>query len=250
MSQTDRALPPAKSEGTVARWRRRREGSEWIPRTLAWLVFRYMQLVQATSRVIYEPGNPLLTYRDQLPGIGTLWHGTQFMLAPIRPPDVPVRILISNHRDGEVTARIAAKFGAGTVRGSRGRAKSWLRKGGVSAFLELQASLDEGHTVILTADATFGTARRAGLGPVALARASGKAIVGIGVAASRRIVINSWDRAIVPLPFSRIAIVATPVIRVPADATETVMEEKRRELEDALNAATDRASQIAARRQS
>jgi lysophospholipid acyltransferase (LPLAT)-like uncharacterized protein len=166
----------------------------------------------------------------------------------VRPPDVPVRVLVSHHRDGEVTARVAEKFGAGTVRGSRGKAKSWLKKGGVSAFLELKASLDEGFTVILTADSTLGVARRAGPGVVALARASGKAIVGIGIAASRRVVVNSWDRTVVPLPFGTIAVVPTPVIWVPGDATDAVMEEKRRELEEALNAATDRAYQIAERR--
>jgi lysophospholipid acyltransferase (LPLAT)-like uncharacterized protein len=248
MSETQPTLPRLKTESALARWRRRRQEAEWIPRVLARLAYWYMQLVKATSRVVFEPENPFVTYRDALPGIGTLWHGNQFLIAPVRPPDVPVRILISNHRDGEITARVAHKFGAGTIRGSGERSTRWLRKGGVSAFLELRASLDEGYTVIMTADSTRGVARRAGPGVIALARASGKAIVGIGIAASRRVVVNSWDRTVVPLPFSRIAVVATPVLWVPADASEAVMEDKRRELEDALNAATDRAHAIADRR--
>jgi lysophospholipid acyltransferase (LPLAT)-like uncharacterized protein len=249
MSETQPTLPQVKSEGALARWRRRREGSEWIARILATGAYWYTRLVKATSRVVFEPANPLVMYRDALPGIGTLWHGNQFLIAPIRPSDVPVRILISNHRDGEITARVAQRFGAGTVRGSGGgRSTRWLRKGGVGAFLELRASLDEGYTVILTADATRGAARRAGLGVIALAKASGRAIVGIGIAASRRIVVNSWDRTVLPLPFGRIAVVATPVIWVPADASDALMEDKRRELEEALNAATDRAYQIAGRR--
>jgi lysophospholipid acyltransferase (LPLAT)-like uncharacterized protein len=245
MSDTQPTLRRVKTEGALARWRRRREGSEWIARTLASAAYWYARLVQATNRAVFEPANPLLMYRDQLPGIGTFWHGNQFLIAPIRPPDIPVRILISQHRDGEITARVAEKFGAGTVRGSGGRSRRWLKKGGVTAFLELCSSLEEGFTVILTADSTRGTARRAGPGVIALARASGKAIVGIGIAASRRIVVNSWDRTVLPLPFGRIAVVATPVIRVPADASDALMEEKRRELEKALNAATERAYQIA-----
>jgi lysophospholipid acyltransferase (LPLAT)-like uncharacterized protein len=245
MSETQPALPRVKTEGVLARWRRRREGSEWIPRTLAALAYWYVRLVNATNRVVFEPGNPFLMHRDALPGIGTFWHGNHFLIGPLQTPGVPVRILISNHRDGEITARVVGRFGAGTIRGSGGRSTRWLRKGGVGAFLELRASLDDGFTVILTADSTMGTARRAGPGVIALARASGKAIVGIGIAASRRIVVNSWDRTVLALPFGRIAVVATPVIRVPQDASDAMMEEKRRELEDALNAATDRAEQIA-----
>ncbi len=246
MAETQPTLPRAKTEGTLARWRRRRHGQDWIPRLLASAAYRYMRLVQATNRFIYDPENPFVTYRDLLPGIGTMWHGTQFLISAVRPADVPVRILVSNSRDGEVTARIAAKFGAGTVRGSAGG--RWLRKGGVGAFLELRASMEEGYTVILTADTTAGQFRKAGMGLIALAKASGKGIVGIGIASSRCLVIKSWDRTIVPLPFGRIAVAATPPILVPDDASDDLMEEKRLELETALNAATERAEQIARRR--
>ena len=249
MSETQPTLPRVKARSGFARFLRRLNSSYWVPATLAALAAWYMKLVYATSRVIYEPENPFVLYRPFLPGIGTLWHGNQFLLAPIRPPEVPVRILISNHRDGEITARVARRFGAGTVRGSGGGgSKRWLRKGGVSSFLALRDSLDEGYTVILTADSTLGKARRAGEGIIALSRASGRPIVGIGIAARPRIVFNSWDRTVLPLPFCRIAVVATPPVAVPAEAGDAVMEEKRRELEDALNAATERAYQITDRR--
>jgi lysophospholipid acyltransferase (LPLAT)-like uncharacterized protein len=155
---------------------------------------------------------------------------------------------VSNHRDGEVTARVIHKFGVETIRGSGSRSTRWLKKGGVEAFLGLRSSLAEGYTVVLTADSTRGASRQAGTGVIALARASGRGIVGIGVAANRRVVINSWDRTVVPLPFARIAVVAAPVVMVPADADDTLMEAKRRELEDAMNAATERAYEILGRR--
>ena len=60
--------------------------------------------------------------------------------------------------------------------------------------------------------------------------------------------LNSWDSTVLPLPFARIAVVAVPVVIVPPDADEAVMEAKRRELEDAMNAATERAYQIVGRR--
>jgi lysophospholipid acyltransferase (LPLAT)-like uncharacterized protein len=248
MTEAQPLLPRLKRRSALSRWMRRLEGSEWVPRTLAAVGAWYVRLIQATTTLVFEPENPFVLYRDVLPGIGTLWHGNHFLIASIKPADVRVRILVSNHRDGEVTARVIHKFGVETIRGSGSRSTRWLRKGGVEAFLGLRASLAEGYTVVLTADSTRGVSRRAGPGVIALARASGRGIVGIGVAANRRVVINSWDRTVVPLPFARIAVVAAPVVMVPADADETLMEAKRRELEEAMNAATERAFDILARR--
>ena len=166
--------------------------------------------------MLYDPVDPFVAYRDDLPVVGTSWHGTLIPLA-IRPAPagVPVRILVSNHRDGEVAARIAQKLGYGTVRGSGGRNTRWVEKGALAGFLGLRASLAEGATVLLTAEAPRDGRERAGLGSVVLARMTGRPLVGLGVAASRAIRVNSWDKAVVPLPFGRIAIVPTPLIRVP-----------------------------------
>jgi len=95
----------------LSRWLRRLEHSEWVLRTLAAIAAGYVRLIRATTQVRFEPGNPFILYRDALPGIGTLWHGNQFLIATIKPPDVWVRILISKHRDGEITARLVHKFG-------------------------------------------------------------------------------------------------------------------------------------------
>jgi len=248
MTEAQPTLPQLKRRSAISRWMRRLEGSEWLARALATLGAGYVRLLRATTRVVFEPENPFVLYRDVLPGIGTMWHGNQFLITSMKPADVAVRILVSNHRDGELTARMARKFGVETIRGSGSRSTRWLKKGGVEAFLGLRDSLAEGYTVILTADGTRGVARRAGPGIIALARASGRGIVGIGVAANRRVVLNSWDRTVLPLPFARIAVVAAPVVMVPADADDAVMEAKRRELEDAMNAATERAYQIVGRR--
>jgi len=248
MTEAHPSLPRFRRRTAISRWMRKLEGSEWVPRTLAAVGAWYVRLIQATTTLVFEPENPFVLYRDVLPGIGTLWHGNHFLIGSIKPADVRVRILVSNHRDGEVTCRVIHKFGVETIRGSGSRSTRWLKKGGVEAFLGLRSSLAEGYTVVLTADGTRGVSRQAGTGVIALARASGRGIVGIGVAANRQVVINSWDRTVVPLPFARIAVVAAPVGMVPADADETLMEAKRRELEDAMNAATERAYEILGRR--
>ncbi len=219
--------------------------SESVARMLGNCAYGYFRFVRMTSSMVYEPANPFEHYRDEFPVIGTMWHGHHFILPFVRPDDAPVRVLISNHRDGTVNAVMSERFGLEAVRGSGGRnPRKAVRKGAVRGLLRLKASLQEGYTVVLTADISKGQARRAGLGVVTLARMSGRPIVGVGLAASRRIVADSWDRSVIALPFSTMAAVSTPLVRVPRDASDSVLEEKRRELEDALNAATDRAYEI------
>jgi lysophospholipid acyltransferase (LPLAT)-like uncharacterized protein len=80
---------------------------------------------------------------------------------------------------------------------------------------------------------------------VKLASVSGRAIYPIAVATSRRLEMNTWDRTAINLPFGRGGRVAGEPIRVPADADEAALEAARRAVERSLNAATERAYQLA-----
>ena len=84
-------------------------------------------------------------------------------------------------------------------------------------------------------------ARRAGRGIVLLARESGRPIFPVALATSRRYVLDNWDRTTINLPFSRGAAVCGEPVHVPADATDAMLEQYRRQVEDNLNAASARA---------
>jgi hypothetical protein len=100
----------------------------------------------------------------------------------------------------------------------------------------------------MTADISNLAPRRAGLGIVSLARVSGRPIIPIAYASSRRIDITSWDRATINLPFSRAVCAVGEIVEVPPDAGDDLLEAKRLEVENALNAATERAYALADRR--
>jgi lysophospholipid acyltransferase (LPLAT)-like uncharacterized protein len=120
----------------------------------------------------------------------------------------------------------------------------FIRKGGVGAFRALLDALNDNYSVALTADVPK-IARVAGLGIVMLARESGRPIVPIALASSRRIVLNNWDKTTINLPFSRGAAVCGEPVWVPAGASDETLERCRRQLEENLNAATARAYAIA-----
>ena len=83
-----------------------------------------------------------------------------------------------------------------------------------------------------------------GLGIVKLASMSGRTIVPIAIATSRRIELDTWDRTAVNLPLGRGARIVGPLVRVPRGADGATLENCRRAVEAALNTATKRAYDI------
>ncbi len=205
----------------------------------------FIRLIGRTSRVVHEPAGLYAGYDLETPLIITMWHGQHFLLPVVKRRDHDVRVLISRHRDGELNARVAQKLGVGVIRGSAAREPSrTLEKGGISGFLEMLNTLAGGESVSMTADLSNGIARRAGMGVVKLAQASGAPIAPVAVASSRRFDVKSWDRATINLPFSRIACVIGDFVMVPRDADGPALEKFRVDVESSLNRATERAYAI------
>lgn len=208
------------------------------------LMAGYLSFVYRTSRWRIEPADAYDIVEAHLPVIIAMWHGQHFLMPFVRRPHHSVGVLISKHRDGEINAIAAERLGLGTIRGSGDHNRQFLRKGGAVALRGMVRALEQGTNIALTADVPKGPARRAGLGIVMLARISGRPIYPVAPATSRRIVLNSWDKAAVNLPFSRGAFVLGAPVRVPGDADEAALEACRRQVEDSLNAATERAYAI------
>lgn len=208
------------------------------------LMAAYLRLVDRTSRWRVDPRDAYDTVERDMPVIIAMWHGQHFIVPFVRRPRHWVGVLISKHRDGEINALAAERLGLATIRGSGAHDRQFLRKGGATALREMVRCLDRGMTIALTADVPKGPARHAGLGIVTLAKISGRPIYPLAGATSRRIELNSWDRAALNLPFSRGVFALGAPVRVPADADDTVLEEARRAVEAGLNEATERAYAI------
>jgi lysophospholipid acyltransferase (LPLAT)-like uncharacterized protein len=194
----------------------------------------YLRLVWATSRVILEPPDVYELIEPDLPIIIAMWHGQHFML-PFLQQDHPshrAKVLISRHRDAEINAIAAERLGIGTIRGSGDQGVRFDRKGGVGAFVAMLDALREGYTVAMTADIPK------------IARVAGEGIVRLAALSGPRIELKTWDHAVLNLPFSRLAIVGGPLIRVPPEADAAALEQYRIQLEADLNAVTKRAYAI------
>lgn len=110
--------------------------------------------------------------------IVAFWHGRQLML-PLAYKGRGIAILISEHRDGELIARILRTFGLGAVRGSSTR-------GGARALRQLVRLGRGGTDLGVTPDGPRGPRCIAQAGVVELAKLTGLPIVPLTFAASKK----------------------------------------------------------------
>ena len=218
-------------------------GSRPFQRAVGVMAAEYLRLVWMTTRFTQEPEG--FVELVDFPAIVGIWHG-QHYLVPFMRGEHPFKVLISRHRDGEINAIVAERFGIGTIRGSGDHGAEFARKGAVSAFRRILATLAQGSSVTLTADVPK-VSRVAGLGIVRLAAASGRPIYLVAIATRNRITLDNWDRTEINLPFGRGGIVGRGPFRVAADADDDALETARRTIETELDAATARAHELADR---
>ena len=222
--------------GVVKRLSRTRPAQEGLGLFLA----RYLDLVRVTNRFVYEPADMYGELAPIQPFIGAMWHGHHFMAPYLRRRQDRAASLVSRSADGEFNAIALHHLGVRAIRGSGARGRDQRQKGGAPALRAMLRALEGGENMFLTADVPK-IARRCGEGIVTLARISGRPIVPVAVATSRRVVFKSWDRASIGLPFGRGAIVAGRPIAVPRDAGADEIEDARLAVERELNRVNGRA---------
>jgi len=129
-------------------------------------------------------------YREGRHIILAFWHSQQLMI-PIGYRGTGSHVLISRHGDGEIIARIIARFGHEAVRGSSTRGGA----GALRALIKLGRS---GRDVVVTPDGPKGPRHVAKLGVIHLAKATGLPIVPLAFACSKknslRAGIATWSR--------------------------------------------------------
>jgi lysophospholipid acyltransferase (LPLAT)-like uncharacterized protein len=154
------------------------------------------------------------------------WHDS-LLVMPYFAVELPVCVLVSQHRDGEIAARVLAARGIHVVRGSATR-------GAVAGFLRLVQAFRAGYNLAVIPDGPRGPRHCAKPGVIRLAKATGAPIFPVSFAASRAVRLGSWDRLMIPLPFARVtAVVGEPVV-VARQAAGAQLEEHRRVLEARL----------------
>jgi lysophospholipid acyltransferase (LPLAT)-like uncharacterized protein len=164
--------------------------------------------------------------------IGALWHNRLLIFPLVLRrffPNRPGAALISASRDGDLLTDAIHRFGYDVIRGSSSRM-------GASAILQLTEVLASGRDVVITPDGPRGPAYELGPGIVFLAQKSGALVLPMNQEYSRCWRLGSWDRFIIPQPFSKVRVLISRPLRVKQTSTPDEFEVERLLVQDAMMA--------------
>ena len=173
------------------------------------------------------------------PCIYLLWH-SRFLIVPyawrkLTQGRREAVILTSASKDGDMVARSMAAFGLGAVRGSSSRR-------GVAALVGLRRALQQGSDVCITPDGPKGPRYQLQPGFIALVQATGAPVVPVHIRFHSAWRLRTWDRFVIPKPFSRVEVTFAGMVDAAALLAGTDQETARSHLEELLIAGTDDAS--------
>jgi lysophospholipid acyltransferase (LPLAT)-like uncharacterized protein len=183
----------------------------FLIRLFAWAGYLLISVLGPTLRytISFEEGGPDQWYIA--PAIYPFWHQC-FIPACYWWRKKQIAVLSSVSFDSEYSVRMLKKFGYRSVRGSSTR-------GGVRAILDMQKELEAGYAISFTIDGPKGPAFVAKPGPVLLAKNTRLPIVCFHVGLENPWILQrTWDRFMVPRPFSRALVRIGKLIYVPTDA--------------------------------
>ena len=199
-----------------------------------WLTYWATQILGWTVRVeVINPDIPRSFWERGIPVIFIFWHGRLLMM-PLANQGKKLSFLVSPHRDGQVVGKALKQFGLHPILGSTTRK-------GFSGFKNMIKALQNGSDVALVPDGPRGPRYKAQIGVVELSRLTGKPIVPVTFGASKKIIFKTWDRFLLPLPFSKGVFIWGEPIHVDPKGDRTHLEEKRLLLENRLNEITEQA---------
>ena len=202
---------------------------------LGFLVFLAVGLWRTTLRIrLVGEANREAIVSQGRPVLHAIWH-KRMVLGIMKFPYHQVVTMASRSPDGDVIASFLWFWGYRAVRGSSSR-------GGSEALGEMIGAL-KGTTrwAALTPDGPRGPARSSKPGLALLAEQLDAPVLPVGTSSSRPRFLNSWDRYLLPAPFSRCAVVfGEPVHRLPGENLEAFLER----VDTAIDRETDEADRL------
>jgi lysophospholipid acyltransferase (LPLAT)-like uncharacterized protein len=183
----------------------------WVQSTLAFLLAAYLRATLVTIRWRHEGRERAEAIWDAKgPVLVCFWHSR----IPLSPACWPLgraqepRAVISLSPDGEFIAKAMERIGFPAIRGSSRKDSDPSKdKRGAGATRDILRWLKDGNGVAITPDGPRGPAEDMKEGPPMLARLSKAPVLLVGLASKPCLRLGSWDKAMIPLPFTRGVIV-------------------------------------------
>lgn len=195
------------------------------------LTFPLLKLWIRTLRFEIDDRGALCAAPGSKRYIGALWHNRLLLIAHVLWKYTPVRrggaALISASRDGALIADVVSRYGFQPIRGSSSRH-------GTAALLGLADVIASGRDPLITPDGPRGPVYHLGGGIIFLAQKTNVPIQPINFEYSSCWRLKSWDRFIIPKPFSKVRVIFGEAHYVRSTSSEEEFEAERVRLEKAM----------------
>jgi lysophospholipid acyltransferase (LPLAT)-like uncharacterized protein len=161
--------------------------------------------------------------------IVAMWHQRILAGMPhaIRYGSFSPAVMISQSRDGDMIAEVYQRLKFHPVRGSSSR-------GGKKGLLAMVHYLKSHLVAVHVIDGPQGPRGVIKEGLISLAQHAQAPIIPAYVSASRTWVLNSWDRCLIPKPFSKVVLRFDDPIMVPEDLSPEAYEKLRQGIEERM----------------
>ncbi len=219
-----------------------------VQATTAWALSLYLRLALRSTRWTVHGAAHLQPHAAGQPAVVAFWHER----LPLMPalfaesrrrgdPGLRACVLVSRHRDGRLIGAVIRRLGAEPLEGSSAR-PGRRERGGAAALRGMLRALGDGMVVVITPDGPRGPRRVAAPGVAQVAALGGMPVLPVAGQCSRRRVLGSWDRMVLPLPFGRGVLVCGGSIAVPRDGWAEALPR----IEAALTEVTEQADRLCA----
>lgn len=202
----------------------------WRARWLVGFGYHLLQLWVRTLRFELDDRGDVVRSARQHPFLFAVWHNRLLLLPSVFRRYLSERqaaALISASHDGDLLAAMVERYGYGTIRGSTSRKAA-------SALLRLTEVFAEGTHLVITPDGPRGPVYELGQGIIFLAQKCNAAIVPASMEYSSCWRFKSWDRFIVPRPFSRVRVIFGAPLQIAETSNPEEFENERLRLQEAV----------------
>ena len=208
----------------------------WRARWLIGFGYQLIQLWVRTLRFELDDRGDIVRLGRQRPFLFAVWHNRLLLLPSVFRRFLsprPAAALISASHDGDLLAAMVERFGYGTIRGSTSRKAA-------SALLRLTEVFAEGTHLVITPDGPRGPVYQLGQGIIFLAQKCNAAIVPANMEYSSCWRFKSWDRFILPRPFSKVRVILGVPLQIAATPNPEQFESERLRLQEAVMSLVER----------
>tara|TARA_B100001175_G_scaffold296785_1_gene285984 strand:- start:491 stop:1153 length:663 start_codon:yes stop_codon:yes gene_type:complete len=175
--------------------------------------------------------NKNLIYNSKKPYIFCCWHNKLFLGPYFLPKHFKINALQSSHSDGMMTAILFKLMKINIIFGSS-------KKEGSKAFFNMVKSIKKGESVAITPDGPKGPREKVKDGIIKLAQVTGAPIIPLVWFTNKNKKLDSWDKFVIPYPFSKGNYVFGKAIFVNRKLNQNELKQKKQSVEDTLKKLT------------